>query len=233
MLAKLAYGIVGLAIVALSFSGTLYALNQWSYESVSEPLYTSSIATVAPPPIAAPAPGRAANIDETSLDALPRLQALGFKWVGVARLNVRAESGAPVVAGQPILRLTPTSQTAPHTLAGQFDGLASNHAYRVTAWVKSEDGGNVEFELTDQPHGQVIRHAAAVFNLSTHVVQNEDTTGKPRGFEQGPDGWQKLWIELTTADGQIVVAVRPGGTDAKDGRKPAVLLGGVEASLRS
>jgi hypothetical protein len=232
MLSKLAYAVVGLAIVALSFSATLFVLNQWSNESASEPLYTSSIRSVVSTPAAVSA--TAQSTDETPLNALPRLQGSGFSWIGVARLNVRTESGLPVVAGQPILRLTPTSQTAPHTLAGQFNGLSRNHVYRVTAWVKSADGGNVEFEITDEPSGQTLRHAAAVFNLSTRAVQSEDNTGKPRGLEQGPDGWQKVWLELTTGDGQIVVAVRPSNADTpKGGGNPAMLLGGVEASLRS
>jgi hypothetical protein len=232
MLSKLAYAVVGLAIVALSFSATLFVLNQWSNEPTPDLLYTSSIRSVVS--TLAAVSGTAQSTDETPVNALPSLQGSGFRWVGVARLNVHTESGLPMVAGQPILRLTPTAQTAPHTLAGQFNGLVKNHVYRVTAWVKSEDGGDVEFELTDQPNGQALNHAAAVFNLSTHAVQSEDSTGKPRGFEQGPDGWQKVWLELTTADGQIVVAVRPGTADTlKGGGTRAMLLGGVEAALRS
>ena len=45
MLSKLAYAVVGLAIVALSFSATLFALNQWTGGPNDEPLFTASILT--------------------------------------------------------------------------------------------------------------------------------------------------------------------------------------------
>jgi hypothetical protein len=236
MLSKLAYAVVGLTIVALSFSATLFVLDQWSGDPSSDTLFTSSISSALRAQAATPAPAApSGNFRDTTLAELPKPEGSGFSWIGIARLNVRAEPGASVVSAQPILRLTPTAENAPHTLAGEFNGLAINRAYRVTAWVKPQNGGNVEFEVTDQAGGQVLKHAAAVFDLSTHAVQSGDGAVKERGVEQGPDDWQKVWLNLTTSDGKIIIALRPvrNGTDTfKGDGSLGVILGGVQANPR-
>src|ERR1700691_2519124 len=69
MLSRLAYGIVGIVVVALSFSATLFTLNKLSNNSVSDPLFTASIPAARPAPPTTPAAPAAAP--ETSADALP------------------------------------------------------------------------------------------------------------------------------------------------------------------
>jgi hypothetical protein len=230
MLSRLAYAIVGIVVVALSFSATLFALNVWSGYPITDRLTTASIPAATP--VSSGAPAATGIAEETSLDTLPKLEGQGFSWIGVARLNIHAEPGTSVVTGQPILRLIATLQNAPHTLAGQFSGLSRNHVYRVTAWVKSQSGANVEFEVTDRPGGQVLNHAVAIFDLSSHAVQSGDGAVKARGLEQGPDGWQKVWLDVMTSDGQFLVALRPTNgaseTYQGDGRL-GLILGGVEA----
>jgi hypothetical protein len=55
--------------------------------------------------------------------------------------------------------------------------------------------------------------------------------GVQRDIEQHPNHWQKVWIDLTTSDGQFLVAVRPAKGGAymfdSDGRI-GVILGGIE-----
>jgi hypothetical protein len=222
MLSRLAYAIVASAVVAASFCGTLFALNWWSGNLSYDPLVTASIPATPPS-----APD---DLQVTALNALPKMDSKNFRWAGVEHLFIQPESGAPVVTGQPILRVV-TTQDGFHLLAGQFNGLSKNQVYRLTAWVKPEAGANVQFEA--QASGQPPNHAVAIFNLATHTVLSTDGMVKGRGVDEGPDGWQKVWLDLMTTDGHFDVAIRPANgatlTYRGDGRL-GVTLGGVEAN---
>jgi hypothetical protein len=229
MLSKSAHAIVGIIVIALSFSATLFALNLWSGYPLTEPLFTASIPSASPAPSAPPA--ITAVAPETSLEALPKLASAGFQWVGIAHLNVQTDTGKSVVAGQPVMRLLATAQDGYHTLAGQFSGLNKNQVYRVTAWVKPEGDGNLEFETSDRPSGQPLNHAEALFNLASRKVLDVNAAVKERGLDQGPDGWQKVWLNLMTSDGQIVITLRPangGAVNFKGDGRLGLTLGGVE-----
>jgi hypothetical protein len=244
MLSRLAYGIVGLVVVALSFSATLLALNTWSGNSDFDVPFTASIRPVAPAPSpsAAPALPAAASptsvaVRETPAEALPKVQSRGFQWNAVAHLLVQPATSTPVVAGQPVLRLVPSPQDGFHTLAGQFSGLNKNQAYRVTAWVKPDGAGNVQLEIGDEPAaGQTPHHLAAIFSLANHTVRDGDVVIKEGGFDQGPDGWLKIWLNLVTSDGRLDVTVRPANGDIltyKGDGNLGLILGGVEINPRS
>jgi hypothetical protein len=231
MLPKSAYAIVGIAVVALSFSATLFTLNLWSGYPLTEPLFTASIPSASPAPSAPPVTTGAAP--ETALEALPKVASAGFQWAGIAHLNVQTETGTSVVAGQPVMRLLATAQDGYHTLAGQFSGLNKNQIYRVTAWVKPEGGGNVELETSDRASGQPLNHAEAMFNLSSREVLSASAAVKERGVDQGPDDWQKVWLDVMTSDGRIIVTLRPangGATNFKGDGRLGVTLGGVEVN---
>jgi hypothetical protein len=236
MLSRLAYGIVGIVVVALSFSATLFALNKWSTNSGSDLLFTASIpsARPAPPaPPASPAPlATPAVAQVAATDALPKVQSQGFQWAAIAHLTIQPETGAPVVPGQPVLRLVATPQDGFHTLAGQFSGLNKNQVYRVTAWVKAQ-GGNVQLEVGNQAPGQPIHHLAAIFNFSNHTVLDGDTPVKDGGIDQGPDGWEKIWLNVLTSDGHLDVTLRPANGNVltyKGDGSLGMILGGVEAN---
>jgi hypothetical protein len=236
MLSRLAYGIVGLVVVALSFSATLFTLNLWSGYPLSDPTSTASIPAVpaAAPAAVAPAAAAAAPgaTSETKFNALPKIETAGFQWAGIAHLNVQPETGPSVVTGQPIMRIVATPHEGFHTLAGQFSGLNKNQVYRVMAWVKPTGGSNIELEASDQSSGQPLNHAVAIFNLANNAVISAEGAINERGIDQGPDGWQKIWLDLMTSAGQIVISLRPiNGTAVTykgDGRL-GVVLGGVEA----
>ena len=236
MLSRLAYGIVGIVVVALSFSATLFALNKWSNYSDSDPPFTASISSARPaPPTAAASPASVATpaaAQEPVAEALPKVQSRGFQWAAIAHLTVRPETGAPVVPGQPVLRLVATPQDGFHTLAGQFSGLNKNQVYRVTAWVKAQ-GGNVQLEVGNQAPGQPLHHLAAIFSLSNRTVLDGDTPVKEGGIDHGPDGWEKIWLNVMTSDGHLDVTVRPANGNVltfKGDGSLSVILGGVEAN---
>jgi hypothetical protein len=59
---------------------------------------------------------------------------------------------------------------------------------------------------------------------------------KDGGIDQGPDGWQKIWLNLVTADGNLDVTLRPANGDVlnyKGDGSLGMILGGVEANPRS
>jgi len=239
MLSRLAYAIVGCALVAASFSGTLFALKWWSGNLNYDPLFTASIPSLPtarpqePAPSARPVPAATTvATQEPPADALPKVQTRGFQWAAIAHLLIRPETEAPVVPGQPVLRLVASPQDGFHTLAGQFSGLNKNQVYRVTAWVKSQ-GGNIQLEVGNQAPGQPIHHLAAIFGLANHTVLDGDTPVKDGGIDQGPDGWEKIWLNVMTSDGRLDVALRSANGNVltfKGDGNLGMILGGVEAN---
>jgi hypothetical protein len=245
--------IVGIVVVAASFSGTLFALNWWSGNLSYDPLFTASISSASssaapssaapsarpqtPAPSALPAPAATTVASqEAPMDTPPKVQTRGFQWAATAHLLVRQETEPTVVAGQPVLRLLASQQDGFHTLGGQFSGLNKNQVYRITAWVKAAGGGNIQLELGDQPPGQQPHHIAAIFSLSNHTVRDGDIVVKDGGIDQGPNGWQKIWLNLLTADGNLDVTLRPANGDVlnyKGDGSLGMILGGVEANPRS
>lgn len=220
MLSKLAYTVAGLAVVAVSFSATLFALDRWSGDPNAEPLFTGSI------PIASD------SAQETALADLPKLST--FEWYAVRGLNVKTADEGAVVAGQPILRLLATPNSTGHSLVAQFHELNRNQVYRITAWVRPEAGGNVEVEALDHPSGNPINHYLAIADLSNSRFLTANAA-KAQGVEPDASNWHKVWFDLATADGEFLVAIRPakGNSDTfrGDGRL-GVTLGGIQMEPR-
>jgi hypothetical protein len=220
MLSKLAQAVAGLAIMALSFGATLYALNQWTGTPGSEPLFTGSILTASD------------GVPDTAITDLPKTSA--FDWHTARGLNIKAANESAVVAGQPILRLVATPNETGHSLVAQYHGLSKNQVYRITAWVKPEAGGNIEIAALDQPAGTPVNRGIIIVDLSGKKILSVDGP-KAQGVEPGPGDWEKVWIELPTSDGQFLVAIRPTKGDADsyrgDGRL-GVVLGGIQMDPR-
>jgi hypothetical protein len=168
----------------------------------------------------------------TALSALPEPATPGFRWEVVRGLNVQAVNADAMVSNQPVLRLTATPNDRGHTLAVRLTGLNKNQTYRVSAWVKSVAGGNVELAAFDRPDtDKPVNNGDALFDLYNHQVL--DASGvQDRDIEQHPNYWQKVWIDVPTSDGQLLVAIRPiNGRRllyVGDG-KLGLTLGGIEA----
>jgi pimeloyl-ACP methyl ester carboxylesterase len=168
----------------------------------------------------------------TALSALPEPATPGFRWEVVRGLNVQAVNTDAIVRGQPVLRLAATANDNGHTLGIRLTGLNKNQTYRVSAWVKSVAGANVELAAFDRPDtDKPVNNGEAVFDLHNHQVL--DATGvQDSDIEQHPNYWQKVWLNLATSDGQLLVAVRPvKGRKflfVGDG-KLGLILGGIQA----
>jgi hypothetical protein len=206
----------GIVVVFLAFSVTLYVLN-WFSGSVDGTTYISNSTPETGPVVTQP----------SATSDLPRLAASGLGWSGMVGLNARVITGTSMVEGEPILQLTAIPADGAHTLGIQSTALDKNRVYRITAWVKSQAGANFEIEAGDHAStGQI--YGAAIFDVAGNKVISAVAAARP-GVERGPDGWEKVWIDLTTSTGQFVVNfyVMNGGAIrfAGDGRLGATLGG--------
>ncbi|HEX3754909.1 MAG TPA: hypothetical protein VHV26_07515 [Rhizomicrobium sp.] len=183
-------------------------------------------------PEAAPAPSESDVTQDTTVGNLPQPLGTGFSWTGVRGLTVETISGTPTMPGQPILRLYATPNDTGHSLIARFRGLHKNETYRITALVKSVAGANVELAAYDQPDGDPVHSASVFFSPSGQSIVGS-TGAAAQGIERGPGDWEKIWIDLTTTDGQFAVALRPAVGDSnsfKGDGKMGLLLGGLEVT---
>jgi hypothetical protein len=156
----------------------------------------------------------ATTLPETLIDQLPILPA-SYNWEVLWGLNVKPSDDAAVVAGQRPLQLTAVPPTVPanepnrHAVAIHCDGLTAGAGYRITAWVRSAAGTNVQLEVRDSNDtktGQPADYGEARFNLAAHTTLSA-TDGLRHGVDQAASGWSKVWVDLKTADGRFYALV--------------------------
>jgi hypothetical protein len=184
------------------------------------------------------APSKPVITKEAVLADLPRLTTAGFAFVGIQGLNAEPEVEDPVVAGQPPLRLVAVPTTGRHYLAAQSTTLNKNQVYRITAWVKGSAGVKVEMQVSDElkPVDRVpANYGSALFHPAARTVLSSSGFIKGRGIEQGPNGWQKVWVDLATAGGELVLGfglVSKNGSSFKGDGRFGLTFGGIEVAER-
>jgi hypothetical protein len=196
-----------------------------------------------PPPTAETAPpeepassGPAITM-ETVLADLPPLTTSGFAFIGIQGLNAAIEAGEPVTAGQPILRLVAVPTSGPHYFAARSTTLNKNQVYRIAVWVKGPPGAKVVMQVSDElkPRNSLAaNYGTAIFDPAARMVLSSSGRLKGRGIEQVPEGWQKIWVDLATSDGEVVVVFgffssKAGESFKGDGRL-SLKLGGIEVA---
>jgi hypothetical protein len=177
---------------------------------------------------------------ETVLADLPPLTTSGFAFIAIQGLNAEVEAGDAVVVGQPILRLVTVPTTGRHYFAAQSTMLNKNQVYRIAAWVKDPAGVKIEMQVSDElrpRRGTPANYGSAIFDPAARRVLSSSGHLKGRGIEQGPDGWQKIWVDLASADGEIVLAFgffssQAGNSFKGDGRL-GLTFGGIEVAERN
>jgi hypothetical protein len=76
-------------------------------------------------------------------------------------------------------------------------------------------------------------YGGAVFDPAAGKAWNASGLLNGRGVEQGPDGWQKLWVDLATSEGELVVVFGLVGKDGKEFTGDGYLgltFGGIEVT---
>jgi hypothetical protein len=186
-----------------------------------------------PAPPEEPTPSGPLITEETVLADVPKPTTPGFAFIGIVGLNAEVEAGNPVVAGQPILRLVAVPTTGRHYFAAQSTALNKNRVHRITAWIKARAGVKVQMQVSDK---LTVNYGSAIFNAGTRVVSSPSGGLKGRGIEQGPGEWQKIWVDLPTADGEFVLALvlisKERDTFKGDGQL-GLTFGGLEVAERN
>ena len=159
---------------------------------------------------------------------LPEVMTDGVTLIGITGLYAERADGGPVVMGQSVLRLVAVPTEGRHYLAAQSSGLDENRVYRITAWVKAVPGVQVELEVADGK----ANYGKAIFDPAGRRVTSS-SAGLNEGVERGPHGWQKIWIDLATANDQLVVVSgivsRDRSTFKGDGHL-GLTFGGIEVA---
>src|SRR4029077_16544187 len=97
----------------------------------------------------------------------------------------------------------------PHYFAAQSTTLNKSQVYRIMAWIKDPAGMKIQMQVSDElrpRHGTPAKYGNATFDPAARTVSRSPGHLKGTGIEQGPEGWQKIWVDLTTAGGEMVVA---------------------------
>jgi hypothetical protein len=171
---------------------------------------------------------------ETVLADLPPLTTSGFSFIGIQGLNAVVEARDPVVPG-PILHLVAAPTSGPHYFAAHSTTLKKNQVYRIAAWVKVSPGAKVQMQVSDElkPRGSLpANYGSASFDLATNTVLSSSGGLKGRGIEQGPEGWRKIWVDLATSGGEMVLTLRLVSSEAGESFKGdgqlGLTFGGIE-----
>src|ERR1700734_3080866 len=97
MLSRLAYTIVAIVIVALSFGAMMFTLNLWSGYPIANAV--SAVAMQPAPQLKSVSAAATETVPETPMETLPRGEGAGFQGAGIAHLHGEPQAGVSVVAG--------------------------------------------------------------------------------------------------------------------------------------
>ena len=131
------------------------------------------------------------------------------QWDVFDGLHAEVIEGTSVVGGEQILRLASVGDGR-HALGARFCGLVPGGTYRAITWIKTEPDTRVMIEARDliDPHtGKPSNYGVARFNLATRSIMNVAGDIRNSKVEAAKDGWQKISVELRSANGDVFVLV--------------------------
>jgi hypothetical protein len=199
------------------------------------PRVMNSLSQVGSPPPRTDIVTKVTNISE--LPPLPELPSAPDRWDLIEGLNAEAVERPVVVPGQRVLQLVAVGADGRHALGARFGGLASDRVYRATAWVKAEPGVRVMIEARDAVDpltGKPSNYGVARADLAARSIV--DSTGDiiASGVEAAGDGWEKVWVDLRSRDGQLFVTIGllegPSNLHVFNAAGQEVTFGGFEIS---
>jgi pimeloyl-ACP methyl ester carboxylesterase len=146
--------------------------------------------------------------DIRELPPLPQAPSEPRQWHLIEGLNAEVIEGSPMVTGQHIMRLAAAGPEGRHALGARFGGFSHGGTCRAIAWFKTEPGVRVMIEARDTHDpltGKPSNYGVASFNLADRSIVNRTGDILNSGMEAAQDGWQKIWVELRSSDGQVFV----------------------------
>jgi hypothetical protein len=132
------------------------------------------------------------------------------RWDLIEGLNAEVVERPAAVFGQRILRLVAVGTGGRHALGARFGGLASDRVYRAMAWVKAGPGVRVMIEARDAVDpltGKPSNYGVAQVDLAARSVVNSSGDILAGGADPAADGWEKIWVDLRSRDGQLFVTL--------------------------
>ena len=170
--------------------------------------------------------------DATDLANLPspgKLEQYELTWDGVEGLNVAPTTEAGAKADQPSLKLVEAPTAQRHRLGFKFKPLDLNKAYRVSVWIKPVCATGILLDMRD---GKQSHFGGAFLNIPKQSVERNVGEVKQAGVETRPDGWTKVWGDLTYADGvgffYLGILSAKGEPAYQGDGTTGVILGGIE-----
>jgi hypothetical protein len=155
------------------------------------------------------APPRPVVPQETALAALPPLPP-PFVWDGMTGLAAIAVEAPQVVAGCPVLQLVAVAPEGVHSLSVQSSGQVAGGTYRVTVWIGETLNTNLRLTARDTVNpktGRPTREADVKINLHSLAMIESHGDVLNCGAERQADGWRRIWLDFTSSDGNIAVAL--------------------------
>jgi hypothetical protein len=143
----------------------------------------------------------------TELGELPLLSASSSqsgRWDLIEGLKADVVEGPMVIAGQRVLRLVAVGSDNHHQLGASFGGLAAGHTYRAIAWIKAEPDLRVMIEARD---GGQSSYGVVRADLAARAIVGSRGDRLASGVEGAGGDWVKVWVDLHSGDGEVVVKI--------------------------
>jgi hypothetical protein len=173
--------------------------------------------------------------DIRELPPLPKCPSGPDEWDLIEGLGAEMLDEPAVACGQRMLRLVAVPSDGRHALSARFGGLAPGAVYRAMSWIRAEPAAHVMIEVRDSVDthtGQPSNYGVAHFNPAARSVTKSTGDILASGVDTAADGWLRVWADLRSKDGQIVVLIGllEGSNDKHvfKGRGQEVTFGGFE-----
>jgi len=152
-----------------------------------------------------PGASGAAVTELTSPARLPELSQTSpyaVAWDNITGLHAQRIEAAPLVSGQPVLKLVAVPTFGWHRLGMRFTHLAPGTDYRISVWVKPDAARFVMLEARDERQRYLGR---AYFDLVKRPAPSLTDQAKTAAIEVARDGWLRLSLDMPSLDGTAVV----------------------------
>jgi len=208
---RLALGLGGAAIVALSFVLTLRILDRLGGPDEAETEIPRDL--------------RASTVRDLPQFPSPEYDA---QWEGIDGLNSRRLVQTATPGNGPTLRFAATADPGLHRAGIRFSGLPTNRWIRGTVWVKAPAGTQLGLEIRDggQAAGSAPNYGSAQFDLTERKVLATAGNVQAPAIDVRPDDWARISLQIRSADGLYVLYVGLVGSSSTAGAR--MIFGGVE-----
>jgi hypothetical protein len=146
---------------------------------------------------------------ETALAEMPRLRS-DQSWDGISGLAATAADTARVIQDFQVLQLVAVAPEGVHCLSMRSSGHAAGGVYRVALWVGDPLNANVRLttrDAVDPATGKATNETDIKIDLQSLALIEADGDVPHWGAERKTDSWRKIWVDLTSLDGTITVAL--------------------------